>query len=159
MLSRIIAAIVAFFVCLFPFLQKPTFIGWEATANNLMSAVKENDIDALEAMMCKNIKDNVPDLPDEISNMLDAIDGEIVDFTWRTMGGYNANHGGGKSLSQKHLIINFTTSNGSYRFGMVWEYYNSFQPEEQGIRNIGLSQDGNTLALIKATNGVGEWHE
>jgi len=164
-MAKIIAGILAFLLWIFPnwsSLQNRyellTF-SWEATANNIMNAVKTNDITALEAMMCRNIKQNIADLPGEISKLLDTIDGEITTFTWKTFGAFTASHGIGKSLGQMTLAIDFTTSAGSYRLGMMWEYSNSFQPKEKGIRNISVHSEGEVLALITATNGVGEWHE
>jgi len=168
-MTKIIASILAFLLWIFPnwsSLQNRyellTF-SWETTASNIVNAIEGGDIAALEAMMCRNIKQNAVNLPSKIGELIDAIDGEIVDFTWETYGGLDANHGSGKSLSQRHLDIHFkTTSVDNYTFLIIWEYSNSFQLEEKGIRAIVLMQKTppyTALADIRATNGVGEWHE
>jgi len=169
MSNQIIAGILAFLLWIFPncsFLkdqfQQRTF-SWSVTANQLMNAVKGNDIADLEAMMCQNIKENTDNLPGKIGELLDAIDGEIAGFTWNNFGGFDANHGDGKILRQKGLEIRFTTAKSeSYLFIITWEYYNSFQPDEMGIRAISLWNETITptqIALIIATEGVGFWHD
>ena len=40
----------------------------------------------MEAVMCKNIKDNYDDLTREINNMLSYIEGGIESFSWETGG-------------------------------------------------------------------------
>jgi len=161
MFSRIIAAILAFFIWLFPSLQKPQPLNAETVANNLMWAVETKDINLFEKQLCLNIKQNVEDLPSKITGLFDAIDGDLVGFTWRTMGGYFERDGSGKSISQNILIIDFTTSAGSYRIMGTLEYHNSFKPEEMGIRAITLFDPPTAttgVVDIRATEGVGDWH-
>jgi len=131
-------------------------------AANLVRIINERDIDALEELMCGNIKQNTSDLSGMFENLFDAIDGKIVEFSWEVSGGYEANHGNGKRLSQQHYRLDFSTSTGSYRIRGIYEYYNSFQPVEIGIRSLTLFDPPESLNMtvqIRATNGVGEWHE
>jgi hypothetical protein len=167
-MNTFIAGLLAFLMLLFPhctYLQQQyqqLSFSWEATANSIVNAVDGKDIVALEAMMCLNIKENTTDLPNKIGELIDAIDGDILSFTWDTIGGFEASHGIGKQLRQKILRIFITTTEGVYYLGVMWEYYNSFQPAEMGIRNISVADHGTTgeiFVLITATDGVGSWHE
>jgi len=92
--------------------------------------------------------------------LLDAIDGEITGYTWNNFGGVDMNYGGGRIIRQRGLALNFTTSTGVYYMSIMYEWQNSFQPEEMGIRNVGLMDPNDViLGRITATNGVGDWHE
>jgi len=162
MFSRILAAILAFFALLFPGLQKTKPLDNEVVANTVISALKTNDIVALEALMCLNIKQNVPDLPGEIRKLLDAIEGDKIEYSWKKMGGYSESNGKGKSISQNYLDVHIITSTEYYVLTMVLETYNSFEPREMGIRSIDLfikSNPSNVLYTIEATNGIMGWHD
>jgi len=132
------------------------------TGENIVRIINERDNDALEELMCGNIKQNMSDLSDKIEELFDIIDGEIIDFKWETFSGYYENHANGKSISQKDYRLDFSTATGSYRIRGIMEYFNSFQPKEMGIRSITLRDDPSAsewVVQIRATNGVGEWHE
>ena len=166
-ISKIIIALTAFLMLLFPnsgTLQYNHLIrtnGANFAAPAIINAIKEKDVDALEALMCQNIKDNVNDLPEEIRELMDAIDGEITDSSWRTVGSYDAKHGADGAILQVIIAIYITTSSDTYHVGITWETANSFAKEEVGIRNIGLLDVDNNLLLAKisATEGIGEWHD
>jgi len=171
MFAKIWAGIIAFLLWLFPFLsflfpgtQPPPIqpLKPETVASNLMRAIEENDIDLFEEQLCLNIKVNVDDLPGKITELFDTIDGEVIELTWERLGGYEANRGGGKSLKQIMLHIYLTTTTENYILSGTLEFYNSFQPEEMGMRSIlfGKYEPPYTPAVdIRATNGVGSWHE
>ena len=134
----------------------------ETVANNLMRAIETKDIDLFTEQLCLNIMQNVTDFPVQISMIFDVLDEEIIEVKWKKAGGYQESRGGGKSLKQTILHIDYTTSMGKYRLGGVLEYYNSFQPEEMGIRAILLTEyDPPYVPFVdlRATNGVGEWHD
>jgi hypothetical protein len=124
----------------------------------IISAIKAKDVDALEALMCRNIKENVNNLPEEIGKLMDSIKGEITDYSWKTVGNYNGKRDDGRKIIQANLDIYLTTSTGTYYLSIVWEAANSFAKEETGIRGIGLMVDGRVLGKINATEGIGEWH-
>jgi len=163
--NKFVIGFTAFLLMLFPnsgSLQYNHLVqtnGTNIAAPKIISAIKAKDVDALEALMCKNIKVNVNDLPGQIGKLMDSIKGEIINSSWEAVGNYEANHGNGQAILQVNLDIYLTTSTGTYYLGIMWETANSFAKEEVGIRNIGLSLDGRTLALITATEGVGCWHD
>ena len=144
--------------------QRPTHsvIG----AEKIASAIEEGDIAALEALMCLNIKENVEDLPDKIGELMDAIEGDINEITWKSGGGsYFERHEKGRQIVQAGVDISITTTEGTYLVAVWWETVNTFKPEETGIRNIALCDpdlsltDGYLLVRISATEGIGEWHD
>jgi hypothetical protein len=163
--SKFYIGLMAFLLMLFPnsgSLQYNYLVQTNHTniaAPKIISAMKAKDIDALEELMCRNIKDNVNNLSVEISKLMDSIDGEIINSSWENIGDYNENRGNGKAILQVNLVICLSTSMNTYHLGVMWETANSFAKEEAGIRNIGLSVDSHTLVLITATEGVGEWHD
>lgn len=163
MLQRIWAAIVAFFLCLFPCLQKTPPLDNAAVANTVIAAVKAHDVAALEELMCKNIKENVPDLSGEISNLLDAVEGELLELSWSKMGGYQESNGKGKTISQNFLDIHIVTSTGPFILTITLETYNNFSPEEMGARRITIAQKTTpasaALYVLTATNGCMSWHD
>jgi len=163
-MNTFIIGILAFLLTIFPNCaslqgqyQARTF-DREAIQASIVIAIEARDIDTLRAMMCKNIKDNVPDLSSKIGALIDMIDGEIIGLGWRSTGGYDkANNG--KKISQTDWSLDIETTAGEYRLGITWEIANNFAPEETGIRNMGLlfNEPGNLLALITAPDGIRHW--
>ena len=164
MFSKIMIGILAFLLTIFPNCaslqgqyQARTF-DREAIQASIVVAIETRNVDALKAMMCKNIKDNVPDLSGKIGTLIDMINGEVIEFDWRSTGGYDkANNG--KRISQTGWSLDIKTAAGEYRLGITWEISNNFAPEETGIRNMGLlfNEPGNLLALITAPDGIRHW--
>jgi len=149
MFSRISACIFAFFLSIFPFLDRYSpALDWKASTNTVMAAIQARDIDAIEAFMCKNIKDNVPDLRGEISNLLDAIEGTITSHSTEFFDDFSV-ASGGRTIMQGMSITKITTSAAKFQVNIIWEYYNNFSLAERGIRAIRLSIPGEP----------GEWHE
>jgi hypothetical protein len=131
-------------------------------APKIIDAVKSKNIDALEAMMCKNIKQNTADLRGEIDKLLNAIDGEIITLNRGSNGGgYYESRNDGKTISQQILTFNITTATEAYVLVVTWETANNFAKDEVGIRNIGLVRLNPTtsLVIIRATNGIEDWHD
>ena len=164
--SKFLIGLMAFLLMLFPnsaSLQYNYLIQTNSTdiaAPKIISAIKAKDVDALEELMCQNIKENVSDLPEKIGELMEAINGEIIDSSWKNMGNYSENRGDGGAILQVDLGIYLTTSEANYKLLIVWETANSFAKEEAGIRAIVLLiPHGSTLADIRATEGIGEWHD
>ena len=173
MLERIIAFIMSILMTIFPFFFFFLTISNEEVAEAVIYAVKNKDASAMEAVMCKNIKDNYPNLTDEINKMLSYIEGDIESITWKKFGGCYINDGYGKAMNQIDHAYDIITTKGVYGFTAVIETDNSFNPEELGIRSIGLHTlienpnpnssykyiYGVHLYKISATEGIGELHD
>ena len=172
MLERIIAFIMSILMTIFPFFGEKKTVSNEEVAEAVIYAVENKDASAIEAVMCKNIKDNYPNLTDEINTMLSYVEGDIESITWERLGAYSESDGRGNSISQNNQSYDIFTSNGAYGISIVIETYNSFSADELGIRAIALyskikntnPQDsreyvyGETLYDISATEGVKDWH-
>ncbi len=173
MLARIIAFIMSILMTIFPFFGDKKTISNEEVAEAVIYAVENKDASAMEAVMCKNIKDNFDDLTGEINKMLSCIEGDVESITWKRFGGYYENDGKGNSITQNDQSYDIFTSEGVYGFTIIIETNNSFSSEELGIRAIALhtevkntdpniSKDyiyGEFLCDISATEGVNEMHE
>ena len=128
----------------------------------IIEAITARDIDALEAMMCLNIRQNVDNLSEKIGDMIGSIDREIIETTRKkgTDISYSERREDGRSMVQSGFTIFFTTTTGTFRVGGIWETANNFAPEELGIRHIAVTNpDGIVLLIIEATEGVEEWHD
>jgi hypothetical protein len=165
MFSRIWSWILALLISIFPSLVRysPT-LDWEAAAAVVLTAIQERDIDAIEAFMCKNIKDNVPNLHMEIGIFIDSIQGKITKYTKSASNGSGFNgSSGGKTIEQKDSAWDMETTEGTYHMSITWEIYNNFAFEERGIRSIGLTAKTDngyeSLALIRATKGIWNMHD
>jgi len=93
--------------------------------------------------------------------LIDTIDGEIIEITTKNdIGSFSGRREDGRSMVQSHIAIFFTTTTGTFRVGGMWETANNFAPEELGLRHIAVTKpDGIVQVIIKATEGVGGWHD
>lgn len=173
MLERIIAFIMSILMTIFPFFEEKKIVSNEEVAEAIIYAVENKDASAIEAVMCKNIKDNFDDLTGEINKMLSCIEGDIESITWKSFGSRYINDGNGKSLKQNSQNYTIITSKGAFSLSLTVETDNSFAPDELGIRTIALHKliknpDSNSsyeyisdgvLYKIFATEGIGEMHD
>lgn len=173
MFARIISFIMSIIMFIFPFLGEKRTVSNEEVAEAIIYAVENKDASSMEAVMCKNIRDNHDNLTEEINKMLSFIEGDIENITWKRFGGYYENDGNGNSVTQNDQDYKIFTSKGVYGLTVVLETNNSFSSEELGIRAIGLftlvENDepnssnnymyGETLYGIKALEGVNEMHK
>lgn len=167
-MSKIIVSIVAILLTLFPNNKSLISLNQQYTyhshigAERIIEVFKNEDVAALEELMCKNIKENIENLPNKIQDLFDVVDGEIIEATYESRGGsYSGSNPEKGSITQSGVSIYITTSTGRYDIGFWWETVNTYQPEETGIRSIAII-DPSTLELlekISATEGVGNWHD
>lgn len=172
MLAKIISFIMSIIMAIFPVFGDKKTVSNDDVAEAVIYTLENNDASAMEAVMCKNIKDNYPNLTDEINTMLSYIEGDIENITWETFGGYYENDGKGNFARQNDQSYEIFTTKGVYGIILTIETANSSAPEETGIRAIGLQKlkenpnpnsyykyifDEN-LYKIFATEGIGELH-
>lgn len=164
-LAKIISSIIVFLYMLFPnwgavqysYLQ--IYNNTNVAGPKIMEAVKERNIDALEAMMCFNIKQNVQNLHGKIGEMLELIKGDITEASWEGGGSSYDIGKDNKAVLQGGITIHLTTSEGTYIINVWWEDANNFAREETGIRSIRLLDSNlNELNSISATEGI-SWHD
>jgi len=166
--ERIYLFIFALLLSIFPSMDRysPALDVNQAVAD-VMSAVQAHDIDAIEAFMCKNIKDNTEDLHGEIEKLIDAIEGEITNISSTSSNVFYVSSGG-KTIYQDLSVSDVNTSTGKYQINITWEPYNNFSIEERGIRQIALFSVNDKLEIddryeelirIRATNGIYHLHD
>jgi len=167
MFDKIIIGFLAFLLMIFPNWGNVRYAHLSRTntpsvvAPKIIEAVKSNNISALEAMMCKNIKQNTADLRGEIGRLFDAVDGDIITMTRESNGGSYSESRSNKKIAQQILTFKITTTAPeTYVLIVTWEIANNFAKDEVGIRNIGLVLENpvTSLVVIRATNGVSDWH-
>jgi len=168
-MSKIIISIVAILLAFFP--NNKTLIGFNQQytynstigAERIIDAFKNEDVDALEELMCKNIKDNVENLSDKIQSLFDTIDGEITGASYEHAGySFSQNNPGKGEINQSIVRITLKTTVREYYMFVNWETVNTYQPNENGIRRIVVNTGDNYSELlyeISATNGICEWHD
>jgi len=163
MFNKIIAGLLSLLFWLFPFLQpKPQNLNPETVAANLMRAVETRAVDLFTDQLCLNIKQNANELPEKITELFDTIEGDFIDYTWQTRGGYWESQRNGKALSQVYLDIELTTTEKTYLIISALEFHNTFQPAERGIRAFWLHDGPDSPTILfrmEATDGIMAWHE
>jgi len=139
--NRIIAWLFSLVLMIFPSLERYSPpLDWETAALVVLEAIETRDIDTIEAFMCKNIKDNYPNLHDDIGKFIDTIEGEIVSLSKSASNGSGSySSSGGKTVEQKHSAWYIETAKNTYALVIHWEIYNNYEFEERGIRSMGLS--------------------
>ena len=168
-MTKIIVSILTFLLMIFPNskmllapYQSMTYPGEKVIIEEVMSAIEARNITALKDMMCKNIKNSVPNLTGKIGELIDCIDGDITKFEQIWGNAYYAEtKSSGKKISQVSFAISITTSTKAYHLSILWEYVNNFSKDERGIRRIGIAEQGQSeyMYTISATNGIFDWHD
>ena len=157
MFSRIFAWIFSLVLLVFPSLDKYSpALNVNQSVKSVISAIKTRDIDAIEAFMCKNIKDNTEDLREEIGKLIDAIEGNITRTSSESSTDTRMSSGG-KTIELAISVSNISTSSETYQLNIRWEVYNNYAFEERGIRYVELfavtDNEYELLAEIRATGG------
>ena len=135
----------------------------QTIADTVLSVIKAQDSAALEALFCKNIKDNTSDLQLRIKEIFDLTEG-ITSYEKDGSGADYDGSRGGKSILQKTCHIPYTEDSVEYRLFICWEV-NNFSPAEAGIRQFsvsmwhGIEEGWKSIVSLNATEGVRNWHD
>ncbi len=163
--SKILLIISAFLLMLFPSLDGVINIAKVNSSDEAMpkiaTAIETKNVEVLQELMCKNIKENIADLPTEIQKIYDCIDGEILEVTYEYRGGSSAEKRKEGTMAQTVLFFYITTTTEKYSAGVTWETINTVDYEETGIRSIGLAiyDPPEALYSIVAPSGTDGWHD
>ena len=169
-IAKIISVLLPILLTLFPnnasliSINQQLYNNSVVATSKIIAAFEEKDVNAMENLMCYNIKQNTKDLPDKINEMYSLVEGDIIEFIEKDSGfSFSESHGDGKQMLQTNLFISIITTQGEYLVRVTWETINTINPEEAAIRSIVLLQKSETvfesLYAIRATEGIGEWHE
>lgn len=140
-MKRFLISILLFLLTIFPNCSglKATYDAWSfpgraAVSDNIMTAIKENDVEALADMLNDHYKENFKDINGRFIRIIEAIEGEIV-------GGHlcvGSSSSSGPSGSSESWDIIFETTEKSYEFYVVWVISDKENPEWVGMYNIVL---------------------
>lgn len=161
-IARVLPWLFSFLLMIFPSLNKYSpDLDVDKSVASVITAIKAHDINTIEAFMCKNIKNNVPNLCTEISNMVNLIQGTITSTSSESSKDFLVSSGG-KTIEQAISNSIIHTSVKTYYLDIIWEYYNNFSFAERGIRYIELfTKNGDeyeSVARIIATEGINHLH-
>jgi hypothetical protein len=115
----------------------------EKIVDDVMFAIKRKDISALEAMMCKDIKENIKDLPNELDHFMGCMNGEITNISWDSADSGEEIEHGLIEVGYAGVDIFFQTETESYDLYIKYMYRNKNNPKEIGLRRI-LLEPGET---------------
>ena len=152
-MKKFIIKILAFLLTMFPSCgillapyQSLTYPGQIVVTDNVMNAIKTGDVTALDSMMSMRSKENLEDLPGNLNQIINSIDGEIVEYNSLGTSDYDKSDYGSQ-ISRRSWKILFNTDTESYRLEVTWIVVNNRAPEEVGMSNMSLSDsEGNLLA-------------
>lgn len=155
-MTKVIISIVSVLLILFPFsstllgtYQQLTFPGVQEITNDIIDAVKSNDVAAIEEMLSEETKQNMEDPQKEISEFLQTIDGEIINAKYHSGSGEEDRSGAGYVYSFRGWIIEFETTENIYWVWVSWVRADTKSPEHCGLVGISISDTSyNRLAEI-----------
>ncbi len=112
-------------------MQENDFNLW---APKIAAAFSEKDVDALEGMLCDDIKEETENLPEIIQEMFDKVDGEFTEVTWKIP--ETPFYGDMHTFSASIVNLYLTADGQTYRIEMLWAAACTYAPEETKIRAI-----------------------
>ena len=155
-MTKIIISIVSVLLILFPFsatllgtYQQLTFPGVQEITNDIVEAIKSNDIDTIEDMLSKETKQNIEEPQKEIAKFLQTIDGEIINAKYHSGTGEEDRSGAGYVYSFRGWIIEFETTENTFWLWVSWVRADTKSPEHCGLVGMSISDTSyNMLAEI-----------
>ena len=152
-MKNFIIKILAFLLTMFPSCgtllapyQSLTYPGQIVVTDCIMNAIETGDITALEDMISISSKENMEDLPGNLTAIINSIDGEVVEYSSLGTSDYDKSNYGSQ-ISRRSWKIIFNTATEAYRLDVTWIVVNNHEPEEVGMRSMSLSDsEGNLLA-------------
>lgn len=149
-MKKILIGILSVLVALFPFssflvgtYQQLSFPGKYEITDEIIDAVKTNDIDAIEKMFSKETKQNLEDPQKEISEFLQNIDGEIINAKYHSGVTEKDRAGEGYVYSFRGWTIEFETTESTYFVQVNWIRADTKSPKNVGLNSILLYDSKN----------------
>lgn len=145
-MSKIIALIVSVLLIFFPesaFLeckaQELAYPGNDAVCNEIAKFIKSNDADAIKEMFCESDKQVNENLTEQIQNVIDSIDGEILNTEKEVGRGYQSDYANyGIYQSKRDFVLSIKTINNSYSLFIFWVTVDTESPEKVGLSSLTL---------------------
>jgi hypothetical protein len=144
-MTRIIISIVSLLLVLFPFSstllathQQLTFAGTQVISDNIIDAIKSNDIQAIKDMLSEERKQNMADPEKSISEFIKYIDGEIVEVSKHHLGGESSESGAGYVYKVNTWTLEIETNQNTYWLHITWVVSDTKNPETVGMSSMTL---------------------
>ena len=145
-MTKIIISILSVLLIFFPFsgtlqsaYQNLTFPGDDVIISNIIDAVESNDINALKEMFSENQKSSIAQLSNRLQNLVEMIDGEIIDAKQILGVGHESVESGmGYTLKQKAWRIEFKTNKDTYYLLIGWTCVDTLKPKNVGLHTLAL---------------------
>ena len=154
MFAKIILSILAFLLTIFPNSrtlltqqQSWSFPGKSVVSQNIVDAINAGDTDALMDMMSLDTKQNMEDLRGHVEELMNAIDGEIIEGKLGG-GGYSSSESGtGQAIRKESWEWEIKTATSSYELDIYWIIVHSHAPQEVGLCSLSLYDSENNLLV------------
>ena len=144
-MTKILIGILSVLVILFPFssflvgtYQQLSFPGKYEITDEIIDAVKTNDIDAIEKMLSKETKKNMDNPKEKIAEFLQKIEGEIINAEYYEGIGEHDESGGGYVYSTRSWWIKFETTKDTYYLIVGWTRADTRKPKNVGLYVLSL---------------------
>lgn len=151
-MTKVIISILSVLVILFPFssfivgtYQQLTFPGVQEITNDIIDAVKSNDVAAIEEMLSKETKQNMEDPQKKISEFLQIFDGEVIDAKKGHGGGGESNSGAGYVYKVETWKIEVKTTQSTYWIWVTWVIADTRTPKEVGLAGMTVTDTSYNL--------------
>lgn len=142
-MTKIIISIVSVLLILFPFsstllgtYQQLTFPGVQEITDDIIDAVKSNDIVAIEEMLSKERKKNMDNPKKKIAEFLQTMEGEIINAEYKSSAREKDESGGGYVYSFRSWIIEFETTEETYWLFVNWVRADTREPDKVGMSSM-----------------------
>lgn len=142
-MTKILISILSVLVILFPFssflvgtYQQLSFPGKHEITEEIINAVKTNDIDAIEKMLSKERKKNMDSPKDKIDEFLQTIEGEITKAEYKSGAREKDESGSGYVYSFRSWIIEFETTKETYWLFVNWVRADTREPDKVGMSSM-----------------------
>ena len=160
-MNKIIAAILSFLLWIMPWwtglfnMRERVAFDKDDIMDKIISCVQEDDVATLESMMRPWLKENTPDLTAKITQLYDAIDGNIISMR---KGAEGSRYDGGIHSVDLRFVLD-TDKPEHYYLTMMYDVSNANDRKEVGISSIRLATGlvGASDRVIHFTLNTPEW--
>ncbi len=117
--------------------QNLTFIGRDAIADIVITAIKENDADAIVNLMSEETKERLVNPEKEVADFISMFKGDIVEAKYRnSSGGGMSNYG--YAFTDIGWSYNIKTTQEAYILHISWIAVNTAEPDTVGLKGMTL---------------------
>ncbi|MCL1917959.1 MAG: DUF5104 domain-containing protein [Peptococcaceae bacterium] len=122
----------------------------DARMEQIISAIKGKDKEALKSLFSKKALDEANDFENDVDNLFDFVKGEIISWERDGISGDESIRYGKKS-SMIRFGINVNTNKDTYRFYVIDYITDTINPDNQGVYML-------EVRLVDSPN-TGSWQE